>query len=63
MRPQDLVGEKVRLSARNLNKVVLTFLKTEAKVIQMWMESEDGKLPNTQIIRANRPAARLGRAG
>jgi len=38
---EDLVGEKVRLSARNINKVVLTFLKTEAKVIQMWMESED----------------------
>lgn len=47
---QDLDGDMVRLSARNLSKVVSTFLKTESKKVDMTMENEDGGSRTIQLI-------------
>eukprot|EP00656_Telonema_subtile_P022723 TRINITY_DN2394_c0_g1_i2.p1 TRINITY_DN2394_c0_g1~~TRINITY_DN2394_c0_g1_i2.p1 ORF type:complete len:229 (-),score=55.81 TRINITY_DN2394_c0_g1_i2:327-1013(-) len=38
---KDFDGDLVRLSARNINKVVSSFLKTVDKRIDMYMENED----------------------
>ena len=39
---QDLEGLKVRLTARNISKVIQTFMNTSEKQIDMWMDGCDG---------------------
>jgi hypothetical protein len=43
---QDLEGLKVRLTARNISKVIQTFMNTTERQIDMWMDGCDGANPH-----------------
>lgn len=39
---QDLEGLKIRLTARNIKKVLQTFMNTTERQVDMWMDGCDG---------------------